>query len=97
MCWRKINAMKILRLLVWAVVLIVWSGCQNKKPESIVMAEENLLQDISSIGKEKLSDYGFFKGPLKNLVPAEGVMPYALNSALFSDYAFKKRFVKIPT
>jgi uncharacterized repeat protein (TIGR03806 family) len=33
---------------------------------------------------------------LKKLSPAEEVIPYALNSALFTDYAFKQRFVKIP-
>ena len=30
------------------------------------------------------------------VVPAEGVIPYDLNSALFSDYAEKFRFVKLP-
>ena len=29
-------------------------------------------------------------------MPAEGVIPYDLNSALFSDYAEKYRFVKLP-
>ena len=29
-------------------------------------------------------------------MPAEGVIPYDLNSALFSDYAEKFRFVKLP-
>jgi len=46
--------------------------------------------------KMKLSEYGFFKGKLANLEPAEGVVPYTLNTPLFSDYAKKLRFVKIP-
>ncbi|MFM2401245.1 MAG: hypothetical protein RI950_762 [Bacteroidota bacterium] len=41
--------------------------------------------------KENLSDYGFFKGTVKDQIPADGVMPYALNSPLFSDYASKLR------
>jgi uncharacterized repeat protein (TIGR03806 family) len=53
--------------------------------------------DLAAIGKIMLSDYGFFKGALKDLSPADGVIPYSLNSALFSDYAYKKRFVKIPS
>jgi uncharacterized repeat protein (TIGR03806 family) len=44
----------------------------------------------------KLSDYGFFKGDMKNQEPAEGVMPYHLNTPLFTDYAEKLRFVKLP-
>lgn len=45
---------------------------------------------------EKLSDYGLFTGELKNHTPAENVIPYDLNTPLFSDYAYKLRFVKIP-
>lgn len=43
-----------------------------------------------------LSDYNFFEGQLKNLEPVSGVIPYDLNSPLFSDYAHKKRFVWMP-
>lgn len=46
--------------------------------------------------KDKLSQFEFFKGDLKKLEPAEGVVPYSLNSPLFSNYAEKLRFVKIP-
>jgi uncharacterized repeat protein (TIGR03806 family) len=46
--------------------------------------------------KEKLSDYGFFEGNIASQQPAQGVMPYALNAPLFSDYAEKLRFVKLP-
>ena len=76
-------------------IAFFWS-CQTKKQEIVVLQEEQLNTDLSSVGKSKLSDYGFFTGDLKNLSPSEGVIPYALNSALFTDYAFKKRFVKFP-
>lgn len=46
--------------------------------------------------KENLSDYGFFKGTLKDQIPSDGVVLYTLNSPLFSDYASKLRFVKLP-
>ena len=45
---------------------------------------------------EKLSQYALFAGEPAAQVPAEGVIPYDLNSALFSDYAEKYRFVKLP-
>jgi hypothetical protein len=45
---------------------------------------------------QTLSEYNFFDGTLKNLSPVYGVLPYDLNSTLFSDYAKKKRFVWMP-
>lgn len=44
----------------------------------------------------RLSEYGFFVGNPAEQKPAEGVMPYTLNTPLFSDYAEKLRFVKLP-
>ncbi len=81
--------------LLFFGILFFWS-CQSKKQEIVVLQEEQLDTDLSSVGKAKLSDYEFFTGDLKNLSPAEGVLPYALNAALFTDYAFKKRFIKFP-
>lgn len=45
---------------------------------------------------EKLSDYGFFAGKPADQVPVTGVVPYALNTPLFTDYAEKLRFVQLP-
>lgn len=45
---------------------------------------------------DTLSEYPFFTGELKALQPAEGVLPYSLNTELFTDYAFKARFVYLP-
>ena len=45
---------------------------------------------------EKLSDYGFFQGNPALQKPVAGVVPYTLNTPLFSDYAEKLRFVKLP-
>jgi uncharacterized repeat protein (TIGR03806 family) len=44
----------------------------------------------------KLSDYGLFAGKLSDLEPAADVVPYALNTSLFTDYAEKLRFLRIP-
>ncbi len=45
---------------------------------------------------ERLSQYGLFVGDGAAQSPAAGVIPYDLNSPLFSDYAAKYRFVKLP-
>ncbi len=44
----------------------------------------------------RLSEYGFFTGPLANLQAAEQVFPYEVNAPLFSDYAEKARFIALP-
>jgi uncharacterized repeat protein (TIGR03806 family) len=47
--------------------------------------------------RDKLSDYGFFTGPLKDLKPAAGVFGYDLVTTLFTDYAVKDRFIVLPS
>ena len=90
---------RVNQALYVALLTSLLHSCQTKKQEPIVVAEETISAnpDLVSIGKIKLSEYGFFRGAIKDLSPAEGVMPYSLNSSLFSDYAYKKRFVKIPS
>src|SRR6187549_372260 len=84
--------MRAVVLLACAVIF----SCSSKKQEVVVLPEEVTTIDLSSVGKAKLSEYGFFEGELKNLSPVEDVIPYTLNAALFTDYAFKQRFVRIP-
>ena len=45
---------------------------------------------------ENLSEYNFFKGELKLLQPVDEILPYDLNTPLFTDYAEKARFIKLP-
>lgn len=81
--------------LVWVMAFCL--GCSAPKQENILVNEEAPMSvDLSAIGLAKLSDYGFYKSPLNQLVPTDSLIPYSLNASLFSDYAFKKRFIKIP-
>ncbi len=50
----------------------------------------------ASMPKEKLSEYQFFEGNGSEQKPVKGVLPYSLNTPLFTDYAEKLRFVKLP-
>ncbi|WP_460220310.1 Ig-like domain-containing protein [Psychroserpens sp. MEBiC05023] len=52
--------------------------------------------DLENMPYSTLSEYNFFNGDMKNLDPVYGVIPYDLNSTLFTDYAHKKRFVWMP-
>ena len=45
---------------------------------------------------ERLSAWGLFVGEQADHIPAAGVEPYDLNTALFSDYALKFRFMRLP-
>ncbi len=52
--------------------------------------------NINEVPYPALSDYNFFKTPITELKPVYGVIPYEPVSALFSDYAKKKRFIWMP-
>ncbi len=53
--------------------------------------------EIETVPFEKLSQYGLFSGDGAAQQAAPGVIPYDLNSALFSDYTSKYRFIKLPS
>ncbi len=46
--------------------------------------------------KKQLSEYAFFEGEMAELSPAADLLLYALNAPLFSDYAKKLRFIRLP-
>jgi uncharacterized repeat protein (TIGR03806 family) len=71
---------------------------------SILLVLSLVSMPIAAIDKQahikgkffpKLSDYRFFKD-LTNQIPADEVLPYELQSDLFSDYTHKQRFVYVP-
>ncbi len=45
---------------------------------------------------KRLSEFHLFEGSPAKQQPAEGVVLYDLNTALFSDYAHKRRFISLP-
>lgn len=85
------------------ILFVVFSlGCSGKKEDAYKTVETTegisftKTDKKNAIGLQKLSDYEFFQGKLAELKPAKNVIPYELNSPLFSDYAHKARFVKFP-
>lgn len=83
-------------LFALLVAMLIHSCTQQESSEESVELEEVSLTGDDNIKLDKLSDLGLFKLPLKNLDPVEGILPYDLATPLFSDYAFKARFVKLP-
>lgn len=72
-------------------------SCQPAKKETISKEEALPGLQPSLNWPEKLSDHKLFEGELRALKPSQGVYAYDINSPLFSDYAFKKRLVKLPS
>ncbi len=73
------------------LVLTLALACLSCRPSSTTV-----MFDPESKPYEKLSEYQFFRGALSALQPNTGVLPYDLNTPLFSDYAEKARFVWMP-
>jgi uncharacterized repeat protein (TIGR03806 family) len=73
--------------------LLVLSGC-GASVEPNVAPLSRSAQVLEPF--EKLSQYGLFVGNGATQEPVEGVIPYDLNSPLFSDYAAKDRFIRVP-
>ena len=85
---KKVFLFGSLIILFAAAFIIITEGCNVNKETAVAAAEFQF--------KDKLSDYGFFKGPIKELNPAAGIFHYQLATALFSDYAVKDRFIALP-
>ncbi len=69
-------------------------SCSSTDDDYTVVPQMSV--NIGNLPHEKLSDYNFFKGELKLQNPSDELLPFALISTLFTDYAQKKRFVYMP-
>jgi len=88
--------MKIYRIALFSTFIsLALAACSSNSPDDYKPVSP-VVVDLTQVPYQKLSDYKFFEGDLKDLKPAYGVLPFAPSSALFSDYAHKKRFVWMP-
>ncbi|MES2799891.1 MAG: hypothetical protein V4638_07730 [Bacteroidota bacterium] len=81
------------------VSLLVIQSCKKDKVVTTITPPEEptgVQVDLTTVPYEKLSDYHFFKSPMKDQLPEEGVLPFEPASGLFTDYAHKKRFIWMP-
>ena len=78
--------------LIFSVALSLFS-CEKDNYSDY---KNTVTVDLTTVPYQTLSEYHFFEGELKDQKPAEGVLPYAPASSLFTDYAHKKRFVWMP-
>ncbi|MFN8276091.1 MAG: SO2930 family diheme c-type cytochrome [Chitinophagales bacterium] len=80
--WIQFSTVLVGLTLLWL------AGCSEK--------QQFVHLDVAAKPAGMLSEYHFFKEILKDLKPNEQVLPYDLASPLFSDYAWKARFVYVP-
>ncbi len=87
MCWRPRVRASLLALPL--VALGVLSGCAR-------LSRRDVRAIVEEPYPKQLSEWHLFNGPAPALQPNRGVLPYDLNTPLFSDYASKYRFVWMP-
>ena len=90
---------RIVRLILVLPLCILLLQCNSDK-KNIPKAKKGVLATPLTIHQttenKLLSQYDFFEGKLANLIPNNDVFPYTLNTPLFSNYAYKKRFIYLP-
>ncbi|QNJ97543.1 Ig-like domain-containing protein [Constantimarinum furrinae] len=72
------------------------TSCATETVTVEVLPASPVNFEIEEVPYPKLSDYNFFTGTMSDLIPVYGVVPFEPISALFSDYALKKRFLWMP-
>ncbi|MGK4568552.1 hypothetical protein [Flavobacterium sp. 3HN19-14] len=71
--------------------------CSKTEDDGYIPVETSpVTVDLTKVPYQKLSEYKFFEGEMKLQNPALNVLPFQPASALFTDYALKKRFIWMP-
>ena len=76
------------------VVAFALTGCGEDAASDGAPARP--AYDPAAVPLERLSEYGFFHGPLVAMTPSPGVVPYTPISPLWADHAAKGRYVYLP-
>jgi uncharacterized repeat protein (TIGR03806 family) len=88
------------RVRVWVAALAaVVSACgsDGESPDVPDAGVGPVVVDVTQPPPERLSSYRFFTwSPATGFAFNDGVVPYDLNAALFSDYALKQRAIYVP-
>lgn len=73
------------------------AACGDDDPRDAVCGAPRVAPGIDAAAPfcERLSSYSFFRA-LGTQVPADGVVPYQVNTPLFTDHALKDRFFWLP-
>ncbi|MBK8251105.1 MAG: hypothetical protein IPK82_00350 [Polyangiaceae bacterium] len=76
-----------------AIFLSTLSACADQES---TLPPTQCTPSSGALPHEKLSEYCFFEGEMKNLTPAYGVVEFQVAAPLWSDHAEKQRLIKLP-
>lgn len=82
----------------FVLLIVLFFACSSpEKKKPIILEEVSLgVEEVVDYPKY-LSELDLFESPLKELKPkSDRTFPYEINAPLFSDYAFKARFIHLP-
>lgn len=80
---------------VWLLSALLLNACMKAAGDDCMLNIERPC--IPTEGPHmQLSDYNLYTGNLSELEPVEGLLPFDLNTPLFSDYANKQRMIYVP-
>ena len=88
--------------LFWVFNLFLGICLMALACQKVEQTEKNNLPELEvevadgALPYKRLSTYGFFKGEINQLEPAEDVVLYEPASSLFTDYALKSRYIYFP-
>jgi len=87
-------------LLIAGAAAVLAAACADTESSTssggTTVAPQACVPKDGPLPHEHLTDYCFFQGDLKELAPAEGVYPYDVAAALWSDHAAKQRMIVLP-
>lgn len=83
-----------MRNVIWIVLLAAACSTPQKQQEIEVVSMGATLNDSYP---NKLSEWSLFEDMSDFMSPSEGTFLYTINSPLFTDYAQKARFIKLPS
>ncbi len=83
------------KVLPFLLVFIL--ACSTESNKTTYEVEEVSLGNSAKLDvPDRLSEWNLFKGKISDLVPVDYALPYDLNTPLFTDYAYKSRFIILP-
>lgn len=93
-------------LFLLGAIVATFLSCRKDPPDDPGSTSPTLPADttttspvvfnLDSVPYSTLSHYHFFEGPLVDMQPVVGVLPYELITPLFTDYVHKLRYVWMP-
>lgn len=85
-----------LNIITLSIIIILLGHLLTECQSPREMPAMSVKVQPDQLPYKTLSEYAFFNGNQADLQPNERVLPYDLNTPLFSDYAHKARFVWMP-